>query len=446
MTSSIVKGMPYGTMIYDQVSMKDENGDTLLPTIASQIGFLTNPVADGTNELKCDATGSRTYQVDKEVQAVFGESDFTWIVFFSAPVTLRCVASEGGPGAGAVLQVVDTEAGSNEPLVVRIALLKSCTSGNSPIYCHPEVMHPSALLLGQGEYEAILRNHSNLYPGPNTEFRFDVDNNDGVIRMSIDWDVQKMRSDTNEDEGSGGTSSNQLIAYGLPHHFKTLANNRFFVSQMYCTSSLVGPACLVDGNVWNFTEQLPALELRAPRPPAPWVLGPLAESLRRDLSFKLPSYYAHGAGDTYFSGKRLAKLARILVIAEEVREVCQHPDPSPEYEKECHHVEVPTESEMEAAVNRLRSYTEVWLNGTAAIPFVYDSYCTYPTAINWSLTNGLPSYRWSNPIFPFVYRPYREGRRQLRMLLRWEEVLERLSGMSHVYRPRARFRERCVVV
>ena len=42
------------------------------------------------------------------------------------------------------------------------------------------------------------------------------------------------------------------------------------------------------------------------------------KALRKDLSFALPQNYMNGAGDTYFSGKMLAKLARILLVARDV--------------------------------------------------------------------------------------------------------------------------------
>lgn len=59
-----------------------------------------------------------------------------------------------------------------------------------------------------------------------------------------------------------------------------------------------------------------------------------------------------GAGDTYFSGKIIAKLARILLIADEVGY-----DSDPRFDK---------------ALDRLRQATEIWLNSTAESPLLYD--------------------------------------------------------------------------
>ena len=45
------------------------------------------------------------------------------------------------------------------------------------------------------------------------------------------------------------------------------------------------------------------------------MLASLKAAVRRDASFDLPANYATGSGDTHFSGKQVAKLARIGLIA-----------------------------------------------------------------------------------------------------------------------------------
>jgi hypothetical protein len=56
----------------------------------------------------------------------------------------------------------------------------------------------------------------------------------------------------------------------------------------------------------------------APRPPRPEMVAEIRRALNNDLKYRLPTNYVYGAGDTYFSGKMLSKLGRILLIAEEV--------------------------------------------------------------------------------------------------------------------------------
>lgn len=74
----------------------------------------------------------------------------------------------------------------------------------------------------------------------------------------------------------------------------------------------------------------------------------------------------------YFSGKQLSKLGRILTIGEELAEICDKDnDARPE---ECHGLDIPLpEDELfQNALNHLRSGVEIWINGTADTPFVYD--------------------------------------------------------------------------
>jgi len=78
----------------------------------------------------------------------------------------------------------------------------------------------------------------------------------------------------------------------------------------------------------------------------------LVESLTDDLTYTLPLNYQKGAGDTYFCGKMMAKLARIVLIAEELGGM--------------------DEDLLRTAHSNLRSSIEIWLNGSALAPMIYD--------------------------------------------------------------------------
>ena len=78
----------------------------------------------------------------------------------------------------------------------------------------------------------------------------------------------------------------------------------------------------------------------------------IKQALKKDILFEPPPNYMAGQGDTYFSGKILAKLGRILIIANEVGGV------SPQA--------------FRNAVTRLREGVEIWLNGSAASSMLYD--------------------------------------------------------------------------
>jgi hypothetical protein len=376
MSSSIVKGMPYATMVYESLDEETKHGDRIFPTIASEIAVASNPIIDQTGELKCGTSG-KTARVEREIEVLFETSDFTWLIFFSEPVYVQCVQESTG---GTKLQVVGTDREKSEdaPLIIRAALYKSCSTGREPIYCHQEHMHPTALLRGQGEYGNILRNHAHLYPGPNTQFKYSVNDDDQEIKMIFDWDEQDMRHSKHSLPDTNFTAK-ELIGFAMPHHFDLLQDVTLnFGPEIYCASSLIGPSCLVESSKWLLVDSTPDISFRAPRPPAPWSIGALAESLRSDISFKLPSYYRRGAGDTYFSGKQLAKLARILIVAEELVEICTHPEGLVDdsmlvsYKHACHGIDMPEPDKVDTAIARLKSNVEVWLNGSAVTPFVYD--------------------------------------------------------------------------
>lgn len=308
-------------------------------------------------------------RVEREMELAFKASDFTWLVFTSQPIMVKCILDPSTNTAGVPddsmngvqLKVVGPAGSNNGPLVLRVAVSKFCTSGLSPVYCQQEQMHPTALNVGQGEYSAILRRHAWTYPGPSTSFSYQVGEK---IQMTFDWDTKVMRS----DQSMGG-----LITFALPHHFDLLPQVSMFDGQLYCTPSLVGPACLVVGSTWSLVEDIPTVGLRAPRHPAPEYMPALIQSLKVDLNYTVQQNYLEGAGDTYFSGKMLAKLGRIIAIADEVNELCQTSSSS--YQSVCRSTELPTKDEINGAVVSLKAAVEIWLDGKGQSPFVYDSSC-----------------------------------------------------------------------
>ncbi len=116
---------------------------------------------------------------------------------------------------------------------------------------------------------------------------------------------------------------------------------------------LTRSATQILGRTWSLVEHLHRVNFTAPRPMRTEMLPAIRTALKKDLQYALPANYMVGAGDTYFSGKMLAKLGRVLLIAEEVGDVDQ--------------------PAFDAALTRLRQGVEVWLNGSAQSPFLYDS-------------------------------------------------------------------------
>lgn len=389
MQSSIVRGMPYATMQYmdwrnsDATPMESSTKTSrIYPTIASEISVAKTPLGDGETPIPCSSNTdpANAVRVEREIELFFKTSDFTWLVFLSEPVMVLCIVDDKSETTH--LQIVDfatppptttTETSVDQtPLTIRVALWKPCTSGSDPIYCHQEEMHPTALHIGQGKYHEILSQHASTYPGPNTSFSYTTNEDDGSIDILFDWDVQHF----NTGNESGPHNETDLIMFALAHHFDMIAGNSTG-GELYCAPSLLGPACLYAASTWKLEERRAPVSLRAGRHPDPEFISLISESLQKDLTFKLPKIYRRGAGDTYFSGKMLAKLGRILLIAEELREICDAESSNLIYTEVCRGLVLPTDTDMETAIGELRQSVQVWIDGTSQIPFVFDPACTF---------------------------------------------------------------------
>lgn len=143
----------------------------------------------------------------------------------------------------------------------------------------------------------------------------------------------------------------------------------------FCTPSLNGIACIVFGSSWILKEKMDCeTSFWAPRSPTASAISSLAKAITSDIKFRLPEWYERGAGDTYFSGKMIAKLARILLIYKEVQSICSDPSKqASEYIQPCAEVTLPSADTFNLALDHLRKATQVWIDGTAETPFVFDS-------------------------------------------------------------------------
>ena len=392
MSASIVKGMPYVTMVYP----KPLSGQEMLPTIVSEINLAAKPVAD--NATVVDCRDGKATRVDNELKLTFSGSDFTWLVFFSEPVMLKCIEQpEGIDGAAVMFQIedlADTDEGKQlENFIVRAALLTNCTNGENQIFClHKESGSQTE------KYEKLLQERAHLYPGPKADVGYDIDSENDEAILKFDWDVQNMKTQVNgasdasethlrheTSASNDGQAPLELITYALPHHLNRMSADYMPWGQdRFCTQSLIGSICVVSGSTWQLVENLPPVAFQAPRPPRPETISAIAGALQTDLSYHLAHYYQRGAGDTYFSGKMLARMARVLLIAEELSNLCNPAshgnlgysltsEEKKNYSAACKSIQLPGHDEMSAAVSRLRSSTEVWINGTADVPFIYDS-------------------------------------------------------------------------
>ena len=148
----------------------------------------------------------------------------------------------------------------------------------------------------------------------------------------------------------------ELLMFATPHHqerLRPIVSSSNAVQFVGCTPTIHGQACPVLGAQWSLVEHLHRTSFHSTESPRLEMLPDIRSALEVDLDYRVPDNYMRGAGDTYFAGKMLAKLARILIVADELGGVDQ--------------------VKFDSALGRLRAGVEVWLNGSAESPLLYDS-------------------------------------------------------------------------
>ena len=372
MKSSLVRGMPYASMKY--------SGD-LLPSIFSYNGPASNPVVDDATELQCGSLkdgvlGEPTHfpvTVKKDVTLHFINSDFTWMVFFSQPVKVICGVESGDSNlAQFLLNVVSVE--SEAPLIVRVALLDECTTGQADIkaHCDPRIRPDTE------EYKKLLRQSSNFVPGnPTVDIDFGGESS-STTSMLFDFgqEAQATGSKTSDDDAT-------LIMFALPHHQDEMGKN--VEKTDLCFQTFHGRTCLVKGTRWVFEKEIDFVEsFTASRPPKAEHIPLIADALLRDIQYSLSNNTLRGAADTYFSGKLLARVARVIVIANELKELAKgdlsvltelYRDFDPiqlrDAIKAAAGSSLPPDSAVAEAVDQLKRGVEIWLTKAEA-QYLYD--------------------------------------------------------------------------
>jgi len=216
MTSSIVRGMPFGTMHYHYSST---DFGTTLPTVVSQIGLAGAPYADSSVKLTCandDSKEGIETLVEKNVEIHFGASDYSWLVFYSEPVYVRCytTTTQGGdtPFVLQVTRLANGRKTGNQEVVLtsRVALMNNCTRGTNPSHCFGGEPNDAS------DFSRLLKDHADVYPGKNTNidytlFSDEKDNGGGYSLVYFDWDARR----TLDREPATPTESKGLLMYSL---------------------------------------------------------------------------------------------------------------------------------------------------------------------------------------------------------------------------------------
>lgn len=358
MKTTLVRGSPYVTMIYNMLDLSASEG--VLPTMRWGLDTSELPIIDGSRTVDCQS--EPVFTVERDLELAFHNSGQRWLVFFSRPVQLQCQDTPGGP---IILQVLKGQDDYEDPLLVirgALVVLSSSTADDDEVF---------------GEnYANQLRASADVYPGQSTSVTHSFNDQSDRARISFHWDPQSMRTSNGNgaDQMISRSGNDEMVMFALPHHHEILAGG---ILPTLCTTSLLGPVCLAKGNVWNMYEDLPAVDFQAPRHPDPKYVPVLAEALVEDIRYQIPSNFQSGAADTYFSGKTIAKLARILLITEEVKDLCASASSSgginSEYVEACDGLELPSNNEIDEALNQLRETVTVWVKTNGESPFVYDN-------------------------------------------------------------------------
>jgi Glycosyl hydrolase family 81 N-terminal domain len=222
MRSSIIRGMPYGTMQY---------APGVIPAVSSEIMLASAPMIDSEFPLVCGTLDSNTTQiptknlggnrllVNKDVELHFAESDFTWLVFFSYPVYVECFVNPD-------------------------------SSTNAESISHPpgevvEIQGPvnrNAFLLSVSMIQDALQYYTTTATQSASSSRVHEEG----IWFAPQTSVLQQPGETKE-----------LLMYALPHHtdiIRPLTGISTNTVLNHCVQSLHGNACLVLGGKWVMGE------------------------------------------------------------------------------------------------------------------------------------------------------------------------------------------------
>lgn len=396
MKSHLVRGMPYATMIY---------AGGVLPTLFSYNGPASKPVIDGTTIVECgqyedgSISNSTTFSVEENIQFHFRNSDFTWVAFFSQPVEIECGVTPGDEQLAEFQLDVKAIESHDKPLVVRLALKDQCTTGKSNIkqHCEDRLDHQQRM-----EYVKLLEESINVFPSsPTVDFEYPEDNaEEKTAYIHIDWKPESF--------GDEAAVDGEMLMFAMPHHQEQLQEQSIEITDI-CITTFHGSTCLVKGSSWSLAQDLSQPQsFTARRPPVASAIPSLADALSEDIHYQVPDNLKLGAVDTYFSGKILARVARTIVIASELKQLAEGNELEGVYDVEEDYlqasisaaaaVELPSDKSIDNAVEDLKTCVQVWLDGAEAA-YLYDK--SWGGLVNCGCTyHGKGSHGHCNNTFP----------------------------------------------
>ena len=406
----VVRGMPYGTVVF---------GKDTLPTIMAG-NHPTSIIIDNdtSNRMQCgtvtgkpikqvpleslkaplsDDGKAHVYRVQNELSFHLKYSDFTWVVYFSKPVNIRCfsgavpLAGNPGPREEVRFRIDVTEVLSEDDsdLVVRMAVADECTTGESTMKEHCDKRPGYETLSTENRLE-LLRKGKDRYPkNPLLQVDFPKEETTADERISnvvFDWDFTSSVTDPTQLRGitqydRNVYDDNACFMFALPHHIEALSEK----DSLICLHTFHGKTCLVDGDKWELPVQHgDPQSFLADRPPLTEAIPDIADALSNDVEYKMSSNMLRGAADTYFPAKILARVGRVIEIANELKSLSDGVavDYSDANEAEVSSAalaaaasHLPSDNQLESLLDDLQESVEIWLKPFpkgAEAEFLYD--------------------------------------------------------------------------
>ena len=384
----IVQGMAYSTMEYF-------SGAKPVIVVDQSVRF-----KDGS----CSPlySSNEAFLIDSKLDLLLEGADSRWLIFFSSPTWLTCSITDEVSGETTFRVLDDSDdyeiddgrsymsRNLQDRLVLRTAQVTDCASGRNVVRCDAQ-NNGNNNLMGDKWQEItaeMLSSHSAISPSGDAEIAFtDPQQEKSSMTMIMSWGSRYLFQDELAEPKQTrlteeGVPRVEMLHYALPHHFQVLkatigSSNTFASSSDYqkekkdrgdnsvraiCKRTILGPACAVRGGTWNIAVSIPPASFLSPLPDIPSsdnVLSSLGAAVQRDANFQLAANYRKGSGDTYFSGKQVAKLARIGLIATELSRIGNN---------STLYADIATTIEI-----RLRGYLRLWLSGSTRNPMMYDS-------------------------------------------------------------------------
>lgn len=328
MWSPIARGSPYVTMEYNGATPSINSPQSLVAAHSITVDGKPTP-CDGAHHIS-----------GKVLEFSFIESDSSWALYSPSTVSWNCSATPFSLVASAPLSGA-----------IRLAEANNCTSGAGAHHCSdaPKGRNTS-------EYTALLSAHAGNYP---TSGRVQTSVSSGTVQLNFSWNSSQLWPTTTAEPLQ--QQSNDLLMLSLLHHRKhfTASTAAKGLPALMVQWSIRGIAAPVVADSWSMQYADPQIGFSAPRDIDPSMKDAIKAALltsgnyngsSADVDYDLPFNYQIGAGDTYFSGKMLARMAQLALIADLVGET----------------------SAAKTLVARLADRVTVWLSDKSKNRFLYD--------------------------------------------------------------------------